>query len=351
MSLEVIAKKAGVSKATVSRVLNGSDRISSETSKKVLKVAHALKYKQKQYRRVTRDTGKNAIRGTIGLLWVDINPQLTQHVFFVSLFGELSRALAEQGLRMVLMDVKSDDVPRDFLGKAGVEGLIVMANHLPEELVVQIRTLPAVRILSAEEGSLDWSDFVLPDEARVGQMAAEHFLSNGIRDAVFFNTRAHHSVFVERGEAFVQAMRKAGAEGRTCIGSNPDSSYTYWSMAKLRAETEIVLKQLMSKSKSLPKGIFVPADDDAVVLNHLLHQMDGKLAEKVDVVCCNNDDTLLGLLSPRPVSIDINKPAIAQEAVSRLIKRMNGGNSARGVKILIPPVLVLPSEAGDHQNG
>lgn len=349
MSIEKIAKKAGVSTATVSRVLNGSDRISNATKDRVLKVVHALNYKRRLYRGVTRDAGESTATGTIGLLWVDINPKLSQHVFFVSLFGELSRALAEQGLRMVLIDVRSDQVPRDFLEKAGVDGLFVIGPHiLPEALILQIRMLPVVLLFAGDEGALAWADLVRPDDAMVGRMAAEYFLSRGIRDAVFLNSRPSHIEFVERGEAFVRAMRQAGAMGAAYIGENPANS-SYWSMGTLSAETAVVLKRMTSELKALPRGIFVPSDDDAVVLHHLLQQKGIKGGEKAELVCCNNDETLLGLLSPRPVSIDINKPALAQEATSRLLKRMNGGNGARGVKVLVPPLLVLPSHAENHQ--
>ena len=346
MSISIIAKKAGVSTSTVSRVLNGSDRISNETKDRVLKVVHALNYKRRLYRGVTRDIG--AATGTIGLLWVDIDPKVTQHVFFVSLFGELSRALAAQGLRMVLIDVRSDQVPRDLLEKAGVDGLFVIGPHiLPEALILQIRMLPVVLLFAGAEGALAWADLVRPDDAMVGRMAAEYFLSRGIRDAVFLCSRPSHVEFAERGESFVRAMHEAGAKGGAYIGKN-SANYYYWSMAKLSAETDIVLKRMTSELKALPRGIFVPSDDDAVVLQNLLQHQGIKVGTQVELVCCNNDDTLLGLLLPRPVSIDINKPALAQEATSRLVKRLNGGNGSRGVKILIPPLLVLPSSTEDH---
>ena len=67
MTIYDISEKAGVSIATVSRVLNGSNNVSEKTKKKVLDVIHQYEYTPNAF---ARGLGLNTMK-TIGIMCAD----------------------------------------------------------------------------------------------------------------------------------------------------------------------------------------------------------------------------------------------------------------------------------------
>jgi LacI family transcriptional regulator len=94
VSLKQVAERAGVSGATVSRVLNGKelDRIPLETRQRIMRIAQELDYRPNRFARSLRD-GRTS---TVGLMVSGLsNP------FFVEVLEAAERRLIETGYQVV----------------------------------------------------------------------------------------------------------------------------------------------------------------------------------------------------------------------------------------------------------
>jgi len=120
-----IAYQAGVSQPTVSRALRGSPRVSEETRKRVLAVAHQLNYKV--------DKNASNLRfqrsSTLALLIFEdptsddsaINP------FFVSMLGSITRASAQRGYDLLVsFQQQADDWHEEYEDTRKADGLILL---------------------------------------------------------------------------------------------------------------------------------------------------------------------------------------------------------------------------------
>ena len=123
-----IAREAGVSKSTVSRVLNDDKAVKDSTREKVLKVAEALDYQPNYHARALRGTA----RKTIGLIIPDHG-----NLFFSDFYRQLHLALSAEGYLVIVSSSDGDiekekDVILEMLQRQ-VNGLIFFSYFRNED--------------------------------------------------------------------------------------------------------------------------------------------------------------------------------------------------------------------------
>ena len=124
MTILDIAKRAGVSKATVSRVLNSPDQVKEKTRLKVQKIIEATHYTPSA---TARNLSKQAL-STIGVIVPEIaNP------FFGDLFSGIEEVLSKNNFSLLYSN-NADDIDKDF------ESL----NMMKTQRVMGILYVPAV---------------------------------------------------------------------------------------------------------------------------------------------------------------------------------------------------------------
>jgi LacI family transcriptional regulator len=169
-----VAEKAGVSTATVSRVLNSSNNVSSPTRIKVLEAIQELGFVPKA-EAVARARSRH---GRIGVM----APFFTQPSFAQRLHG-VATVLADSPYELVVYTVDSSSRRDAYLSSLQVsprvDGLIVMALPFGASIGerLQANNLETVMI----ECSLPFFTSIEIDDRAGGRMAAEHFLQQGHR--------------------------------------------------------------------------------------------------------------------------------------------------------------------------
>lgn len=204
-----VAARAGVSRASVSRVLLGQKKVSQDTRAKVRLAAAELGYVPS----VAAATLASGGGDTLGLLLRDAaNPT------YGLLFTELERSARVAGRQVVSMTVTSDEHGRDQLSALhhlvglGVAGLIVATGGLGgDQLRPFTQLLPIVRV-GRPVTSTD-IQAVSYDEWAGGREVAQAVLAAGHRRVLVLVTESAHShpEFV-RGTAMAQELRRGGAE-------------------------------------------------------------------------------------------------------------------------------------------
>ena len=182
-TLEAVAAAAGVSRATVSRVINGDRRVSADTAACVRAAIDRLGYVPNQAARslVTRRTDAVAVVVAEPQERVFIDP------FFGTIFRGVGKALAEHGLQFVLLLIEGatdrDSVVR-YLAGGHVDGALIFSLKTGDALPAAVTELDLPVVFS---GRPDWLGsgagddvlFVNADNRGGGAMAARHLLSLG----------------------------------------------------------------------------------------------------------------------------------------------------------------------------
>ena len=144
-TLDEVARVAGVSRATVSRVVNGSPKVSSDVRRTVEKAIDRLGYVPNRAARslVTRRSD------SIALVITEPANRLFSEPFFPALVRGVSAALSARDLQLVLL-MPDDDVDEErsvrYLTGGHVDGVILVSLHGNDPLPAQLaaRHIPSV---------------------------------------------------------------------------------------------------------------------------------------------------------------------------------------------------------------
>jgi len=208
-----IAREAGVSKSTVSLVLQGSDLIRPATVEKVRRAIGEVGY---VYNRSAANLRK-AQSNVVGMVINDLsNP------FYSELAVAIERVFQSAGIVPFIANTAESPVRQEEVLKSlmeqGVAGLIVSpargtgpdafrrieAASIP--VVFAMRRLPASRIPA-----------VTPDNHRGAKLATEHLIGKGHRRLAFLGGFSGMSVYHERLDGFREACAEHGIEAADIV--------------------------------------------------------------------------------------------------------------------------------------
>ena len=205
-----IAAKMGLSRATVTHVLNGrgtEQRIRSETQQRVLEVARELGYRPNASARAVR-AGRF---GNVAL----IQSQLGEYLPPELLYG-LTAAMAAHNVHLVLthvpnVDAHGEDYVAHTMRELSADGVFVNRHGFaPAPFLDRIQELriPAVFLNSKQE-----FDAVYPDDLQGGALATEYLLGLGHERITYVGTeprqRPHYSEY-DRRAGYERAIKEAG---------------------------------------------------------------------------------------------------------------------------------------------
>ncbi|QSB16769.1 LacI family DNA-binding transcriptional regulator [Natronosporangium hydrolyticum] len=199
-----VANRAGVSIATVSRALNDRSRISAETRRRVIEIAHELGYEPNDVARSL--VGKST--QTIALLLPDItNPYFPELVKGV-------QTITDQRGHLLLLCHNADDEEKALqdlvtLRRKQVDGVILVAGALSGERFAEAAAgLPVV--VMDREIALPHTALVAVDHRDGARKATEYLLSLGHRRIAHVTGPPQLSVTAARRAGWEDALRAAG---------------------------------------------------------------------------------------------------------------------------------------------
>jgi len=171
-----VATRAGVSTATVSRVLAGVGRARPETQARVLEAARALDYRPSE---VARSLKRRSTQ-TLGLIITDI-----ENPYFPQLVRAVEDAARASGYSVLLCNA-ADDPEREasyleLLADRRVDGLIIAASSLGERHAEWLSSPPIPVVLVNTAAPDVGLPAITSDNELGGRMATEHLLGLGHR--------------------------------------------------------------------------------------------------------------------------------------------------------------------------
>jgi len=266
-----VAKHAGVSITTVSRLLNAPNKVNPETRKRVLASIDALDFVPKAEARA-RAMQRN---GRIGV----ITPFFTAPSFIQRLRG-IAGALSPKDFELVIYTVDSTDKLQRYLTTlpltGNLDGLIILSLQIGDTEAHRLinHGLPTVLI---EYPHPDLNCVVIDDVAG-GHMAGTYLLKKGHRRIAFLGDTdlpeyAIHPVSL-RLSGFRQALKESSID-------LPDEFVRLAPYSQ--EETRQVARELLSLSEP-PTAIFAATDFQALGVLKAAHQLNVEVPEQLAVI-------------------------------------------------------------------
>lgn len=336
MSILTVAKIAGVSHATVSRVINRRKGVSDETARAVQEAMQTIGFIPSERRPGPKPNSRRIKRkARIVCLCNRAPSQVARSAGFELFLRGAENALAQQDLGLHLMFTTDVAQPPPGIREATPDGLLLHGALPTGEAEALYRTLPAVWLM-ANRAQPTWGDQVMPNSEAIGQLAAQYLLERGHRHLALVNT-LHGWFYGVRAAAF-QAAAAAGGATATLVVSEADADAGMGNVPS-DATAQALLQRFLSLSPR-PTGLFV-ADEPQALWFHSLLQRNGVVPGRdVEMIACNNEADYLSSLDPRPATMDIRLELIGRLAVERLLWRMENPSVPGRIVTQIDPMLI-----------
>jgi DNA-binding LacI/PurR family transcriptional regulator len=316
-TLEEVGAAAGVSRATVSRVINRSPKVSPEAREAVEQAIAKLGYTPNRAARslVTRRTD------TLALVVSEPEARFFSDPFFASVVRGITDAAAERDLNVVLVlaqDEQSRERARRFLRRDHVDGVVLLSLHGDDPLprLLARSEMPTVQvgrpIGRAVVPSVD------ADNRGGGRIAVEHLLGTGRRRIATITGPLNMGAGLDRADGYRDALAAAGLEVSERLVAEGDfgEESGYESM-----------RTLLRRAPKLD-GVFAASDLMAAGALRALREAGRDVPGEVAVV--GFDDAPLAAHTAPPLTT-VRQPLdeMAAATAELLVRRIGGGASPR----------------------
>ncbi len=211
-SLEDIARKAGVSRSTVSRVINDDPNVKTETREHVLKIIEEERYNPNTIARMMV-TGRTQVIGVV--VPHEYHVFFNDPYYFPALLEGVSAATVERDYAMLLWVRQSGEDEgifyRRILQNGLMDGVILASAAINHSLIGYLIEMNIPLAMVERPGTYDnLVNYVTIDNAAAARTVVEHLISNGRRRIGIMAGAMDNMDAVERLEGFREAMRDAG---------------------------------------------------------------------------------------------------------------------------------------------
>ncbi|QIL20377.1 LacI family DNA-binding transcriptional regulator [Thermomonas sp. HDW16] len=331
-----IAHRAGVSQATVSRVLRGSPLVNAETRKRVEEAVRELNYKVDRHASSLRTQRA----GTLALLLFEDPTPDDSHInpFFLSMLGSITRACARHGHDLLVsFQQLSDDWHADYEDSMKADGLILLGygDYLAYESKL-------AHLVAQGTHFVRWGA-VLPgqpgisigcDNAEGGALAGRHLVGLGRKKIAFLgDASTHFPEFFARYCGCDAALREAGLRMNPALQVDAAST----EQAGYEAARMLIARELPFDA------VFAASDLIAIGAMHALKEAGLRVPEDVAVV--GFDGTPMSRFSNPPLTTVVQDTSMAGELLVDTLLHLVRDEPAESITIA-PTLEVRQSSAG-----
>lgn len=329
VTIRDIAKEAGVSQATVSRVLNDSGYVKEETRNKILKVIEKLNYSPSA---IARSLSTNKTN-TIGVLVPDIN-----NPFFGEVIKGISEVADKHGLNIIFCDT-DESLEKEIrslkvMKEQRIEGIIIAPCSAEDDLNSTYLShlkdigIPVVLV----EGHLNRSDFsgVFVDNLQGAFDATEALIRNGHKKIAIITGRMNSRSAQDRLLGYKKALSKYNIP--------VNDKYIFYGDYK-QSGGYCLTKEIL-KMEDRPTAIFVSSN--MMTLGCLKAVFEEKLRVPDDIAVIGFDDLEFINLAGMNISY-VKGPTkgMGKKAMEILIESLNNREKNEIRTIIFPLHLIL----------
>ena len=314
-SVRQIAKQAGVSTATVSRVINNSPKVSEAARQKVLSVISEEKY--------APSVGKLS---TTNVAYIFTDSTTLGSPYDAGILAGLSAGLEHNALDLLILNAntcrQNGETFDDVFRRKGVCGAIVRTTFSSRTLCRSILDswLPVVVVGDQLEGYE--KHCVDVDSRSASREAVEHLIELEHKRIAFCTNIIDDKDHEDRFGGFCDAMEQAGLE--------LDSKLHFRVPANRQGGEQLARR--LSTMTSPPTAMFVADPDTCIGVLNESRKLGVHVPEDLSIVGFDDSDIRFST-SPALSAVCQDARQVGEEALQRLTKNLNGDRS----KPVIPP--------------
>ncbi|WP_211461502.1 LacI family DNA-binding transcriptional regulator [Collimonas silvisoli] len=307
IKIDDVARLAGVSTGTISRVINGHSTVAKATRIKVLGVMEQLGYEPDP---VARELSMRS-KFTLGI-WIGAGENRLSPYFNRFWFAVL-REMQERAIQFVEVPVALEQIKRRL------DAVLMFKSTDIDERLRQLteRKVPAVLI-----GHDPRISCVAPDDVAGGTLAAQQFIARGHTRLMLLNGNAGVQWEIDRRKGFVDTLLRHGLDTERCVVQGEASVLGGYRL----------MREVWSAGMR-PTGVFCGTDEMAIGALGALQDLQVPVPEAVSII---GFDGLTAELCPALTSVAQNIEAISQHAVTLALEAIDGKPSRQ---VVVPVTL------------
>ncbi|MDO0927579.1 LacI family DNA-binding transcriptional regulator [Streptomyces sp. TG1A-8] len=283
-TLNAVAARAGVGRGTVSRVINGSPKVSDRSRAAVERAIAELGYVPNRAARslATRRTD------SVALVVPDAETRLFSEPYFSGIILGASAGLAGAGMQLLLVlarDEKEYGRLATYLAAQRVDGVLMMAVHGDDTLPDRLDELAVPTVLAGRRSDRERLGHVRADNRGGARVAVEHLLAGGRRAIGTITGPLDMDAAQGRLDGYREALREAGAaageelvargdfteEGgraamRELLRRNPGLDAVF---AASDVMASGAMLELRAAGRRVPRDVALIGFDDSIVARHV----------------------------------------------------------------------------------
>ncbi|MFJ9902648.1 LacI family DNA-binding transcriptional regulator [Streptomyces sp. NPDC101152] len=208
-TLEEVAARAGVGRGTVSRVINGSPRVSDATRAAVEAAVAELGYVPNTAARALAANRTDAI----ALVVPEPETRFFSEPYFSDMLKGVGAELSETEMQLLLIFAGNDRERRrlaQYLAAHRVDGVLLVSVHADDPLPDLLSQLEIPAVISGPRSAAETLTSVDSDNYGGGRSAAEHLLAGGRRKIAHITGRLDVYGAQRRVDGYRDALRDAG---------------------------------------------------------------------------------------------------------------------------------------------
>lgn len=247
VSSKDVAKYAGVSQTTVSRVLNTPQLVTKNTYKKVMGAIEDLNY-------IPDGNARSLVQKKTGIIALISGP--LNNPFFVDTTTSIVNYANQNGFKINVHFVNNGNLQETYNAvlENKVDGIILSSILIKDPIFNKLEKLniPFITFNRKHESN---QYFVEIDNEKAGYLATEHLIKNGHQEICWIGGPLNISTFKGRYEGFKKALQKNSIEIDTLNIFNTDTS------------TEELYQTFLELEELPEKPTAICAATDAIALN------------------------------------------------------------------------------------
>jgi DNA-binding LacI/PurR family transcriptional regulator len=324
-----VARRANVSIATVSRVLNASTPVADETAGRVQIAIQQLSFVP---RAAARGLASRKTR-TLGLVLPEIGRE-----FFSPLLRGIEAEARQAGFHLLIETTDTAGTQRSLLrglGEHNTDGLIMFIGSVEEKELARLHRngFPVVLLHQSAPAALRIPVITIENKSSAQKIVEHLIVVHGRRRIAFLRGQEGHEDSVWREKGYREALKKHGVPFDPCLvacgGFDPQ-------------EAEDTIAQMLIDGVEFD-AVFAGDDDAATGVLAALHNA-GKLVPQDVAVVGFDDAPFSRFLTPSLTTVRAPTEEIGRTAVRKLLKIL--ANEKVEPLILLPTELVIRHSCG-----
>jgi len=331
-----VAKQAGVSIKTVSRVINNETSVRQLTREKVQQAVEELNYQPNLSAR------NLAGAKSFSVAYIYDNPNA---YYIIDMQEGILSACKQQGFELLIhpCDAKNKSITEEVVNMvkhARIAGLILTPplSEMPEFVKTLVDLdVKVVRIMSGDVAPDDLSPCVMVNDRDAAQTITQHLIDLGHTDIAFIAGDAEHMSTIERYKGYRRALKASNIDFDKTLVIEGDYSFDSGVSGA---------KQLMSceKNKTRPTAIFSCNDEIAAGALFAARLMSISIPDQLSIVGFENSP-FSRQTWPKLTTADQPNNQIAEDAANLLISQVRKQKNQTTISQYVPKLIIRDSTA------